>query len=478
MSFTKAISQNPVASFAVGTFAIQLTVLLSCLALRSAYLSNQQIAPTVSSSVPMSAGADPEPVGPVAQNAEPAELATSSSASVLPEVAPEIKQLEPVAPPAVESQARIVTHVVKAGDNFTRIWTAHGGTVSGAILAGKSVDKAGITGTALRLGEKITLTLGASGDVIELKRKLKDGRILTIEGSSKSGYKASVSELKVIEKERVASGSITRSFAQAASDQDVPYTVINELVDIFGGQIEFSRQVQAGDSFSVIYSERSTEEGDELEPAAVRAASFRVNGRNYAAVRHVAQDGSVRYFDESGEPLGNFFLRYPVQFTRISSVFSTARFHPVLGVNRPHNGVDFAAPIGTPVRAVADGVVSTAGYIGDAGNMVKISHGERYATAYLHLSKIAKGLRNGSRVKRGDIIGAVGMSGLASGPHLHFSFYDRGMYVNPLQIKLPQMPQRGEGIPAGYLRATLDLLSEQHQKIQLAAVAELANPKA
>src|SRR5690606_9435869 len=139
---------------------------------------------------------------------------------------------------------------------------------------------------------------------------------------------------------------------------------------------------------------------------------------------------------------------------------------PVLGQKRPHNGVDFAAPVGTPVRSVADGVVVSAGFFGHAGNMVKIKHGDRYSTAYLHLSRIGKGIRPGSRVTRGQVIGAVGMTGLATGPHLHFSVFDRGAYVNPLSIDLPRMPSTTEQIPANYLQATLHRLAEQHQRVQ------------
>jgi murein DD-endopeptidase MepM/ murein hydrolase activator NlpD len=158
----------------------------------------------------------------------------------------------------------------------------------------------------------------------------------------------------------------------------------------------------------------------------------------YAVVRYVAKDGAVRYFDEKGEMPTKSFLRYPVQFTRISSVFTHARFHPVLKISRPHNGVDFAAPIGTPVRTVGDGVVTFAGWNNGGGNMIRIAHDSRYTTEYMHLSKIAQGVKTGVRVARGSVIGALGNTGLSSGPHLHFGLFDRGSYVDPMKAKIIQ----------------------------------------
>jgi murein DD-endopeptidase MepM/ murein hydrolase activator NlpD len=410
--------------------------------------------------------------------------AVPSSALEMTEISPPqeetspVEQAEPLPqnPPAPAFET--VTYVVKAGDTFTKIWTAHGGSVRGALAAMKAIKTAELDIPGIREREKLSLTLAPSGDILMLQRKLRDGRILILEGSSSDGYSARIEQQEVVEQERVASGTITHSFAAAANDNAVPYTVVNELVDLFSDRIEFSRSIRRGDTFTVIYSSRHSSEGEELEPGPVRAASLKIDGKLMVAVRHVAEDGTARYFDESGQPLGNFFLRYPVQFTRISSSFSTARFHPVLKRTRPHNGVDFAAPIGTPVRAVADGVVVTAAFSGGAGNMIKLQHGDRYSTAYLHLSRIAKNVRPGARVTRGQVIGAVGMTGLATGPHLHFSFFDRGRYVNPLTIELPRLPEKFNPVPKGYLQAALQELHAEHSKIQLAAAGDVSVPKA
>lgn len=467
MTLPKTVSQNPVASFAVGTLSVQLLVILTCLLVRNSY-----------GPADLSQATGLLPRQALLQLDELPTLTQEQAAISIPESAPQIEAQQSAPPelPPAEPINKTVTHIVKSGDTFTKIWTTYGGTVTGAIRASKAIESAKLQVPGIREKEKILLSISPEGDIVQLQRKLKDGRILFLEGNSKDGYKVRISRQSVIEEERIASGTITRSFAAAAEDNGVPYAVVNELVDLFSGRIEFSKNVHRGDSFSVIYSDRQTEDGEQLDPGPIRAASLKVDGKLLVAVRHVSKDGSERFFDELGQPLGNYFLRYPVQFTRISSVFSGSRFHPVLQRGRAHNGVDFAAPVGTPVRAVADGTVVSARYSREGGNMIKIEHGDRYSTAYLHLSKFVAGLRVGTRVKRGEQIGAVGMTGLATGPHLHFSFFDRGAYVNPLTISLPTMPTNAEKIPGEYLQATLRELGDQHHKVQL-ALLEAASPK-
>ena len=269
-------------------------------------------------------------------------------------------------------------------------------------------------------------------------------------------------------------GKIERSLSEAALALDVPYEVIDAYVDLFSGRVEFRRDLQPGDEFTIIYNEKRLESGDLIGPGDIQAASLMINGEIMAAVRHQGADGTWRYFDELGESLAKTFLRYPVSFSRISSVFSSSRFHPVLKKRRAHNGVDFAAPTGTPVRAVADGVVTLAGWAGGGGRTIKLTHGSRYATAYLHLSQINPKVKKGVRVKRGEIIGKVGASGLATGPHLHFSFYDRGTYVDPLSTKLPRMDEGpGAKISKESLAAALLKLKQFHFQEPSTASAQL-----
>ena len=389
---------------------------------------------------------------------------------VAPEVAPpppaeETKSVEP--PPQVEVPATAILHVVKSGDTLTKIWTLHGGTYAGGVKAAAAFKEAGVSLGSLRAGEKIELsTSDSTGDIVGLRKRLAAGRYLVLTGSSADGYRGEIEEAPVVSKEKTVTGMISSSFALAAAEQGIPFQVVDELVDLFGSRVEFSRDIRVGDSFAVSYEERFTGEGEVLGVGAIKAASIMVGGRLNAAVLHVGTDGVERYFDEEGAPLGDFFLRYPVQFSRISSVFSDSRLHPVLGRLRAHNGVDFAAPIGTPVRSVADGKVVSAGYQGFSGNLVKIRHTDKYTTAYLHLSKITSGIKVGTVVKRGQLIGSVGKTGLATGPHLHYSLYINGKYADPLKTKLPSMPVRTEDmIEPEYLEATLRLHTEAHQTV-------------
>jgi murein DD-endopeptidase MepM/ murein hydrolase activator NlpD len=174
-------------------------------------------------------------------------------------------------------------------------------------------------------------------------------------------------------------------------------------------------------------------------------------GKHYEGLYYATADGrSSGYYNRRGEGLGRQFLRYPVSFARISSDFSTARYHPVLKRKMPHYGVDFAAPTGTPVKAVADGVVSVAGWQGGNGRFVKMRHDAQYESGYAHLSRIASGVKPGVKVKQGQVIGYVGSTGLATGPHLHFAMYKSGKYVDPLQASLPRtVPLTGSAL-AGF----------------------------
>jgi murein DD-endopeptidase MepM/ murein hydrolase activator NlpD len=179
-------------------------------------------------------------------------------------------------------------------------------------------------------------------------------------------------------------------------------------------------------------------------------------------------DGRVRYFDQNGETSGDSFLRYPLKFTRISSVFSKSRFHPVLKSSKPHNGVDFAAPTGTPVRSIGDGIVTYAGWKGPNGILVKVQHSNQYSSAYVHLSKLAPGIKQGVRVQRGQQVGAVGQTGRATGPHLHFSLYRNEKFIDPLTTDLPMVVDKRNMIPKNLLMARVSTLREQLDTIAVA----------
>ncbi len=257
---------------------------------------------------------------------------------------------------------------------------------------------------------------------------------------------------------RLVSGAIEKSFAASADDAQIPAAVVDQFVDLLSERVEFRRDIRRGATFSIMYAEPDASDLKSARSGTLLAASLRNNGQTMAAIRYDDGRGKIAYYDETGMLLGRQFLRYPLKFSRISSAFSQARFHPTLQRSRPHNGVDFAAPTGTPVRAVADGVITIAGSRGEAGTMLRISHGDRYSSAYLHLNSIARGLQTGARVRRGQLIGTVGMTGAATGPHLHFSLFDRDLYINPLKAKLNFVTPNGEKLPSDLLQLALQQL--------------------
>jgi murein DD-endopeptidase MepM/ murein hydrolase activator NlpD len=235
------------------------------------------------------------------------------------------------------------------------------------------------------------------------------------------------------------------------------------LAEIFGGEVDFNSDLQNGDRVQVLF-ERAMRHGEFVGYGDIRAAVLETDGRRITAVRFQGADGQAGYYDEQGRSLKRQFLKSPLPFTpRITSRFSYRRRNPVHGAIRPHLGVDYAAPVGTPVRAVANGVVEFAGFSGEAGRMVRLRHTGGYETSYLHLSALGPGIRPGVRVEQGDTIGRVGQTGTATGPHLDYRISRNGTFVNPL-AELQRMP-KGDPIDASAL--------PEYQKTRDTAFADL-----
>ena len=236
---------------------------------------------------------------------------------------------------------------------------------------------------------------------------------------------------------RGVSGRVESSLATSASAAGVPARMVSELADVFGWQLDLANDVRPGDQFRLLYAELRDDDGGAPRPGDILAAEITSAGRTLTAIRFENEHGDSEYYDPDGRALGRPFLKYPVDFVAITSEFSDSRMHPVLKRRLPHLGVDFAAPIGTPVRAVASGVVTFAGYASGYGNQVGIEHESPYGSSYSHLRRIARGIRVGAEVEKGQVIGFVGRSGMATGPHLHFMLFRDGAYVNPLTVTLP-----------------------------------------
>lgn len=254
---------------------------------------------------------------------------------------------------------------------------------------------------------------------------------------------ARLGERPVTVTEQTTSGVITGSLYNTLLEQDVDPLLAVALSEVFAWQIDFYR-IQKGDAFSVTYETRSVA-GTPIGLGRILAARFRHLGRNYYAYRYDDEaTGTTGFYDEEGQSLRKAFLMSPVKYARISSRFSGRRFHPVQKRYKAHLGTDYAAPTGTPIRATGDGVVLEARYRKYNGNYVKIRHNGTYTTGYLHMSRIAKGIRPGVTVRQGDVIGYVGSTGLATGPHVCYRFWKNGRQVNHLREEFPS----AEPLPA------------------------------
>jgi murein DD-endopeptidase MepM/ murein hydrolase activator NlpD len=235
---------------------------------------------------------------------------------------------------------------------------------------------------------------------------------------------------------KMASGEIQSSLFAAADEADLPDNVTRQLADVFAGDIDFHHDLKRGDRFAVVYELRYVD-GEPVGAGRIIAAEFINDGDTFRAYLWRGPDGTESYYGEDGTPLRKAFLRSPMEFSRVTSGFSGARFHPVLQEWRAHKGIDYAAPLGTPVRSTADGKVVFAGVQNGYGNVIHIQHQGVYSTLYAHLSAFSPGIRIGAHVTQGDVIGFVGQTGWATGPHLHYEFRVNNDQRDPDTLALP-----------------------------------------
>lgn len=314
----------------------------------------------------------------------------------------------------------------------------------------------------LRPGTVVTAKVAAAGELVRLS--YLNGRdtirsIVPDEERFRIGDETAQFETSTL----VKSAEIQSSLFGAADSAGIPDNVAIQLADVFGGEIDFYRDLRKGDRFSVVY-EMQYLEGRPVQPGRVVAAEFVNKGKAFRAIYYVDAGGKGGYYEPDGQSLRKAFLRAPLEFSRISSRFGM-RKDPYLHSWRKHTGVDYAAPLGTRVRATADGVVEFAGRKGGYGNAIILRNSGRYSTLYGHLRGFAHGIHRGARVEQGEIIGFVGQTGWATGPHLHYEFRIAGVARNPLAVALPAaVPVPAREIPAFRryaqpLVAQLDLLS-------------------
>jgi murein DD-endopeptidase MepM/ murein hydrolase activator NlpD len=270
---------------------------------------------------------------------------------------------------------------------------------------------------------------------------------------------AEIRERKVVVTKKFLQGTINSSLYETISNSGGNAAVAVKLADIYAWTIDFFR-IQKGDSIAVIYEDIVVDDTIQAGVGQILAARFDHQNKPYYAFRYTTPEGETDYFDFAGKTMKRAFLKAPLQFSRISSKFTMRRFHPVQKTWKAHLGTDYAAPHGTPIMTTADGVVEKTGYTSGNGNYVKVKHNSTYSTQYLHMSKIAKGMKPGVRVRQGDVIGYVGSTGLATGPHVCYRFWKNGVQVDPLREKLPESKELDPGLKEGFRKYVRESYAE------------------
>jgi murein DD-endopeptidase MepM/ murein hydrolase activator NlpD len=293
----------------------------------------------------------------------------------------------------------------------------------------------------LRPGKTIQAHTTIAGELQQLRYYLSTDKYLDVTRTA-DGFAAVEKSYAAAAQQVFKSASIRSSLFAASDGAGIPDAVAIQIARIFSTDIDFHIDLRKGDRFSVVY-EMHYENGELVRPGEVLYAEFVNDGRTYEAFRFSDDEGGTSYYSRDGQNRAKSFLRSPLEFSRVSSGFGS-RFHPIFKNWRAHTGVDFAAPKGTRIWATADGVVETAGVKGGYGNCIEVRHSGGITTLYGHLSGFAAGVKRGSRVKQGDVIGYVGATGYATGPHLHYEFKVSGIHQNPMRVALP----KAEPLPA------------------------------
>lgn len=349
----------------------------------------------------------------------------------------------------LERDSDLITGLIPARTTIAHLFDTHlieaaeGRVLVSSIAAAMDVRR-------LRAGQPYSIDRLLDGRVRRFEYELDADRRLTVARASLDGAPRFIAAVERIPKQIAVvtiEGEINRetnSLSAAIDKAGERIDLALGMADVFSGEIDFNSDLQPGDRFRVLV-ERQTREGRLAGYGPILAAEFVNSGRALKAIRFTAEGGSPGYYDENGRSLKRFFLKSPLKFEpRITSRFSSSRKHPILGYARAHNGVDYHAGTGAPVGAVAPGVVTLAGWTAGGGRTVKVRHPNGYETEYLHLSSMS--VRTGARVGQGDLIGRVGQTGLATGPHLHYGMKRNGRYVNPI-VEHRNMPP-GEPVPA------------------------------
>ncbi|MGA7104188.1 MAG: peptidoglycan DD-metalloendopeptidase family protein [Candidatus Deferrimicrobiaceae bacterium] len=357
--------------------------------------------------------------------------------------------------------SREIRDVVKPGETMSDIFKKYG--LNSQELFHLKEASAGVHRLGkITTGKPYRIELGPDNSVLSLTYQISDDVLLNITHAD-PGFRAEKITIPYETKTSKIGGTIENSLYDALGNGGESGLLAYALSDILSWDIDFTTDLRNGDTFKMVVEEQWLD-GRFKRYGNILAAEFTNNGKVYRAFRYEGPDGRAGYFDEEGKSLQRSFLKAPLSYRRISSGFTYSRMHPILKIRRPHLGIDYVAPRGTPVSALGDGTVQFAGYKGANGNLVILRHPKGFTTYYGHLHRIRKGIRRGARVAQGDIIGYVGSTGRATGPHLDFRMRKGSRFINPLRVDVP----RSAGIPKNLL-ADYDKI-RQERGLELASI--------
>ncbi len=371
-----------------------------------------------------------------------------------------------IAPPAPSTPPQILT--VRAGDTLMSLLQRAGLAATAAQTAIDALMRRW-NPRELKIGQEIALGLDHGGlKQLRLSPDLQHDLVLTQD--SDGHYEVAALARDLIRVPTRVAGNISSSLFEAAHDAGLPPAVLNEIIHAFSYDVDFQREIQPGDSFEAMYEQPIENASGKLAGTGELVyATLILSGHALQLYRYAPGGGTPAYFNAAGTGVKKALLRTPVDGARISSPFGM-RMHPILGYSAMHQGVDFAVPAGTPIMASGDGVVATAGWEGGYGNLVVLRHEGSYSTAYAHMSRIAKGLRPGMRVHQGDIIGYVGATGLATGPHLHYEVRINDRPVNPMGVRM-QAAQQLQGRELAAFQQQVAIVERRLAALRSTAVA-------
>ena len=375
----------------------------------------------------------------------------------------------PVAPAAPTlTTARMV---VANGDTLAALFAARNLSASD-LAAIMDLDQAADRLKRILPGDVIHVSYTPDAHVQSLHMQYDEAHYLDVTRQG-TAYTAAITDIPTNTTTAYAHGIIENSLFDAAARAGLSDATTMELIQLFAWDVDFAHDIQNGDSFTVLY-QKVQRQGYAIVDGPILAAEFKAGGKDYRVVRYTDPKGQTGYYTPDGRSIKKALMRAPISYSRISSGFSLHRKHPILGFSRAHQGVDYTAPVGTPIKAAGDGRVTFVGMKGGYGKCVTIDHGGGYSTLYGHMSRFKHGLHSGMHVTQEQVIGFVGMTGLATGPHLHFEVRIGGVPRNPRTVKLPDTTPVQAADLAAFGAASANLLAqlESNSDTRLAATAK------